>query len=247
MPFTPAHTAVVLPFLRVDFLSATGLIIGSMSPDFEYFMKLSVDGVHGHTWPGLFYFDLPVSFVLALVFHKVVRPNLFLSLPYFLKARFSGVVSVNFLEYFRKNPVVFIGSVLAGGATHIIWDGFTHGNGFFVDYFSFYDGAYVPFMGVNYPLWYALQHISTMAGLTFLAGYILLMKERPVANGISWIYWLLVLSITAMTTIIRFTVNDDDFNLGNLVVTAIGGTCAALVICGFMPSRYFAHGLAEKH
>ena len=53
MPFTPAHTALVLPFIQKRYLSATGLIAGSVAPDFEYFFKMSTNGVHGHTIPGL--------------------------------------------------------------------------------------------------------------------------------------------------------------------------------------------------
>jgi hypothetical protein len=83
MPFTPAHSAIVLPFVRINpkYVSATGLIIGSLTPDFEYFFKMSVNGVHGHTLPGLLYFDLPVATALALVFHLVVKRNFINNVP----------------------------------------------------------------------------------------------------------------------------------------------------------------------
>jgi hypothetical protein len=239
MPFTPAHTITVLPFLRVNFLSATGLVIGSMSPDFEYFLKFSVNGTHGHTWAGLLYFDLPVSFILSVVFHSVVRPNLIQNLPGFLRSRFMQMMSFDFLQSFRQNPTGFVVAVLFGGATHILWDGFTHGQGFFVNYFSFYDGAYVPFQGVDYPLWYALQHISTMVGLTILCIYIWFLPVHPAPRGARVIYWILVAMITVFIAGTRFLIVSHDFNLGNFVVSSISGLCIALIICGVLPSRYF--------
>jgi hypothetical protein len=39
MPFTLSHQPFFLPFLKIKKLSATALIIGSMSPDFEYFLE----------------------------------------------------------------------------------------------------------------------------------------------------------------------------------------------------------------
>ena len=43
MPFTFAHPAIVLPFYKKPkFFSMTTLIIGSMSPDFEYFLRMKI-------------------------------------------------------------------------------------------------------------------------------------------------------------------------------------------------------------
>ena len=56
MPFTPAHPAIVLPLIRSRYFSATGLIIGSLSPDFEYFFKMSVDSIYSHSKGGIILF-----------------------------------------------------------------------------------------------------------------------------------------------------------------------------------------------
>jgi hypothetical protein len=42
MPFTFAHPAIVLPLKHLPkrWYSLTGLIIGSMTPDFEYFIRM---------------------------------------------------------------------------------------------------------------------------------------------------------------------------------------------------------------
>jgi hypothetical protein len=243
MPFTPAHAAVVLPLIRVRLLSATGLIVGSMAPDFEYFFKMSVDGVHGHTWAGLIYFDLPVTIGLSLLFHLYVKKNLITNLPGFLQRRFAPALFFDFLHGFRHRPVVFIVSGIIGSASHIVWDGFTHGNGYFVMNLSFYEGSYVPFDGVKYPLWYALQHISTYAGMTVVVVVILFTRavDFPVQR-VQLKYWIVFILIMCFVVGARFLVYQKDYNLGNLVVSAITAICVALIVCGKMNA-----GKVQRH
>ena len=108
MPFTPAHPAIILPLIRWRYFSATGLIVGSLSPDFEYFFKMSVDSIHSHSRMGLFYFDLPVTIVLALLFHQLVKVNLIGNLPAFLQKRFQDTLHFNFLKYLKRNWWIFL-------------------------------------------------------------------------------------------------------------------------------------------
>jgi hypothetical protein len=51
------------------------------------------------------------------------------------------------------------------------------------------------------------------------------------------LYWVLVILTTATLTALRFTIRSDDYNLGNLVVSAISGFCIALVIGGLINFR----------
>ena len=234
MPFTPAHTAIVLPFLRYRHASATALVIGSMAPDFEYFFKLSVDGVHGHTWAGLLYFDLPVTIFLGIVYHRLVKRNLIENLPGVIQRRLSFGINFDFWAACLRRPVPVALSAVAGSASHILWDGFTHGSGFFVSYFSFYDGAYVPFEGVDYPLWYALQYISTFAGLTIVAFYVALLPEGVMLENPRWSYWVILVAVTSSVVAIRFLVYSAVYNLGNLVVSGISGLCVGLMAGGML-------------
>jgi hypothetical protein len=239
MPFTPAHTAFVLPFIRSRYASATGLLVGSVAPDFEYFFKMSVDGVHGHTWAGLFYFDLPVSLLLAYLFHLLIKKNLVSNLPVFLQHRFHTLLNFDFHYFMRRHYLKFLISVLVGSASHIIWDGFTHGTGYFVHYFDFYEGTYVPFQGVNYPLWYALQHFSTFIGLVLVVIYVLFLpKESGTVAAPRWAYWGMLLAITLSCLAIRFAIYSSDLNEGNVVVSLISGLCVALVCAGLVQFRY---------
>lgn len=238
MPFTPGHAAIVLPFIRLRYLSATGLIIGSFSPDFEYFFKMSVSSNYSHTRAGLFYFDLPVTIFLALVFHLVVKKNLIINLPPFLQRRFQDTLQLDFIQYVRRNWLILLISSFLGALSHLFWDSFTHNNRFFVRFFSdFYQNNSVPFNGVNYPMFWVMQQVSTFAGCTIVILYALL--KRPVEDATLNIpriaYWLAVVAIAAVAFVLRFWIySEDAYMLGNLVVTAISGLLIGVVICGFI-------------
>lgn len=239
MPFTPAHTALVLPFIRKKYLSATGLIAGSVAPDFEYFFKMSTNGVHGHTIAGLFYFDLPVVIFLAVIFHLVVKQNLIHHLPGFLRLRFQDTLRFDFMQYLRQHPWVFICSALAGSASHLFWDSFTHGDGYFASTLWFYEGTVIPFNGARYPLFYFLQHLSTVIGLLILSIYIARKKAvaEEKANGAFLLYWFTFVIISVAVVAIRFLLHPADMKIGNFVVSVISATCLALIICGLLPFR----------
>lgn len=86
MPFTFAHPAIVLPLKKKinKYFGLTALVLGSMSPDFEYFLNLKITSEVGHTLKGFLTYNLPLVFLFALVFHLVMKPVLYLHLPKFI-------------------------------------------------------------------------------------------------------------------------------------------------------------------
>lgn len=237
MPFTPAHPAIILPVIRSRFCSATGLIIGSLSPDFEYFFKMSVSGIHSHSKAGLFYFDLPVTLLLALVFHQLVKKNLLANSPVFFQKRFQDTLKLDFISYLRKHWGIFLVSALIGAGSHIFWDSFTHNGRFFVRQFShIYKTTSVYFDGANYPLFYVLQQISTVIGCLIVGAWIVLKKPVPILeiSAPRITYWLLTLTIALAVLRIRFFIHPSDYNLGNVVVSSITGLLIGVVCCGFI-------------
>lgn len=237
MPFTLSHSAAVLPFLRSKHLSATGLIIGSMAPDFEYFFRMDVKGIYGHTVLGVFYFDLPVATLLAIIFHMVVKKNLIDNLPVFLQARFQEIRNSEFVTYLNEHKLDFAISVIIGTATHIIWDGFTHKRQFFVEALpSIYEGRTINLLGIHYPLWYGLQLLSTIVGGVILTIYILAMK--PAAGNFNKpgiLYWLILAAIIAITVAIRmqFSVANEKYVV--IVITIVSAFCIGITILGMIP------------
>ncbi len=244
MPFTPGHPAIILPLIRWQYFSATGLIVGSMSPDFEYFFRMSVLGIHGHTNAGLFYFDVPVTVIVALVFHLVVKKNFINNLPAFLQARFQDTLRFDFVAYLKKHWIIFLLSAVIGAGSHIFWDSFTHDGRFFVRLFSdIYDNTYFSFQGANYPLFYVLQQISTFVGLSVVGLNVLLKKpmHAPEISAPRVGYWLLVFAVSIVILRLRFYISPSDYNLGNVVVSSITGLMAGVTLCGFINFRNAPH------
>lgn len=239
MPFTAAHPAIILPLLRSRYFSATGLVIGSMSPDFEYFFKMSVNSEFSHTLGGLFYFDLPVTVVLALIFHRIIKKNLIRNLPSFFQSRFQDVYQLDFVKYLNEHKLIFLISALAGAGSHIFWDSFTHNNTFFTNMLPFYKTTFIPYEGVRYPLFYALQHISTAIGLTAISIYFVTLKTATPRHTFhpKVSYWFTLVSVTLGIYMLRFALDPSDYELGNAIVSSISGFIIALVCCGLINFR----------
>lgn len=235
MPFTPAHPAIVLPLLRKRWVSATGLIVGSLSPDFEYFFKLSVDGDHSHTIAGLFYFDLPVTLILAVLFHEIVKENFIHNLPAFLQRRLTDTLNFDFRRFLIGHWSVFLLSAFLGAASHVFWDAFTHGDGYFTMNLPRIYQITIPYQGGKYPMFYFLQHLSTCAGLIAVSLYVLAIQ--PAGTFVSkprMVYWTLVMVIASLVVLLRLYLDDWTPGIGNLVVSMISGLCIAVIATGLI-------------
>jgi hypothetical protein len=241
MPFTGAHPAIVLPFIRLNpkYISATGLVIGSVSPDFEYFLKMDVSSRYSHTISGIFYFDIPVAIFLAFVFHLIVKRNLILNLPAGLQKRFQELLRSDFREYFRSHALAFIVCAVAGASIHILWDSFTHNDTYFASRLEFINGNFIRFLGARYPMFFVLQQISTVVGLSAIVIYIIYLKPADVkVYRPSWNYWMWIFLIFSITLTVRFMISSRDASLANIVVTSVSGFFIAVVAMGFKKYNY---------
>lgn len=217
-------------------MSATALVIGSVAPDFEYFLKMSVSSQHSHTMLGILYFDIPVTIVLAFLFHGVVKKNLISNLPAFFQYRFRDLLNLNFKDYFKTHYWIVIVSAFIGSCSHIVWDAFTHNDGFFAQHISLYKHVVVPYDGVQYPLFYALQNISTAVGLIIVIAYILLLKPHQYIDisRPSILYWLLIFFISGCVIFLRFAFDIENYNIGNFVVSSVSAILVATLVGGFI-------------
>lgn len=155
MPFTFAHPAIILPFYKSKTFSRffTLLVIGSMSPDFEYFLRLQTYSKYSHTIPGIFYFCIPASLVIFFLYEKVIKPEL---TRYFLQKE------VTTISIIRSNTDILLGitAIVIGAFSHILWDSFTHIGGFFVTHYPIFFQQYFG----SIPMFKILQHGSTLVG-----------------------------------------------------------------------------------
>jgi hypothetical protein len=238
MPFTVSHAAVVLPFLRArpQLVSGTALVIGSAAPDFEYFIKMGVNSYYSHTLLAIFYFNIPITILLAFLFHGVVKKNLIENLPFYFQYRFNELKCLDFQLYFKNNYWAVIISAGMGAASHIIWDSFTHNDGFFAQRISLYKNIFIPFDGVRYPLFYGLQQISTYVGLLIVIIYTLSLKpDRNIqATKVSFTYWIMLIVLIVSILFLRFFFDTKTLDLGNFVVSLVSAILLSAFLCGLI-------------
>lgn len=190
MPFTLSHPAAVLPLLRHPF-SAVALVAGALAPDLPYFARRMPVPVSAQSWYE--------PFMNATTSHGLVGA-LTVSLPYgvmlcglYLVARrpVGALVAGARPAGAGRTPTAgaaqgaghvvaragwVLLSLLIGIATHLVWDSFTHSDGYVV--------MHVP--ALTEPLvggltWArALQHGSTVAGLVLIAVYVWRRRSRLV-------------------------------------------------------------------
>lgn len=242
MPFTLAHPIFAFPlkYISPKYYSVTGLVLGSMAPDFEYFYHLEPYQSMGHTILGLFLQTIPMCILLAFFFHYIVKESLVLHLPslFNLNKRAYSITGEWKLNNF-KAWLVFISSVIVGFISHVTVDAFTHANGLFVVHFSFLREVIL----LNLPNYKILQYGLSLIGLSLIVGVIIyyLFRSNPSAKRIPTItrnrkllFWSSVVTISFVTTIVKLIISDCHNTIGIVVVAPISGLCLGLILSALL-------------
>ena len=242
MPFTFSHPAIVLPLLntRRKSFSSTGLVIGSIIPDFESFIRFDQHKQYSHTWLGRFWFDLPLAIIIAFIFHNVVRDPLIKNLPTSIGSRFSNCLDLNWNAFFRKHFVMVMCSMLIGIVSHMLWDAFTHLN--LADPNAVDSQIYVG----PVRLFILLQYSNSLLGLMVVIWYV--WKRVPIATDPALgdhysgkaLYWILVGAVSCLTILLASTLIDEELNVILLIEIAISGTLLALIVAPFLQRLLFS-------
>jgi hypothetical protein len=246
LPFTFSHPAAVLPlaYLPKRWISMTGLVIGSLAPDFEYFLRMRISRQYSHSWTGMFWFELPLSIIACFIFHYIIRDHMINNLPGFLRNRLTTFKDFNWIKYFKKNFIVVIFSILIGVATHILWDGFTDMHGQFVLLFDRLKDVIIV-DGFEIPLYKILQHTSTLLGAIII--FYALFQLPPVKNDTKtkpiFFYWLLIVLISSTVVFLRITLSAENLKPGNVIVTGIAGVMIGMVVT---PILYFSSSFSKN-
>lgn len=241
MPLTFAHPAAVLPFPRncknINFLA---IVLGSMSPDFEYFLRGKPYGEIGHTIVGFFVFNLPMVVILYLIYKTCIHRTLVSHLPSILQDTYSPEInSSRLLKVF-----VFFYSALFGMITHVVWDSFTHLEGFMVLNLSILTYN-VHIFGFNIPIFKILQHGSTILGLTVIIGYLYFRTakykynvERKKKPKQKLMYWGQIAFLTTLLFCLWYFIDKVSiYSYGIIVVRIIDSALISL----FFVSLYFKY------
>lgn len=236
MPFTFSHPAIVLPLKKVfgKWLSLTGLIIGSLTPDFEYFLRMKIQSDYSHTLTGVLWFNLPLGILLCFLFHQVIKKPLLGNLPSGMQKKLLKRNDFEWSNYFFRHWIIVCTSLIIGACSHIFWDAFTHHNGCFVTFFGL--ESVIPV--VNIPVFKLLQHASTVIGGMVLIGYVWKMPTDEMSTTRpSLKYWLSIAGIAAVIIILRLLTNLSINQYGNLIVTGIAAVMIAMTLISFLEIR----------
>jgi hypothetical protein len=176
VPFTISHAAAVLPLQRItrSRIPLAALMIGSMAPDFGYFLPLDLARASTHDFDGLFLFCLPVGLAMWVLFVRLLeRPTIEL-LPAAWRERIPRSPRITA----RSLAIAGLG-ILIGAMTHIAWDAFTHGDTAVAQLFPVLNWELFEVRGRAIRTHIALQYLSSVAGLLALAYWAYSLRNAP--------------------------------------------------------------------
>ncbi len=233
MPLTFAHPAAVLParWLPRTWYSWTALIVGSVIPDFEAFIKLGGLKQFSHSWWGMFAFDLPLGLAVVLLFHAVVKDPLVNHLPRYYADRFHEVEPVHWRSQLLQRLPVLLLCLLIGCTTHLLWDRFTH-----TDTYTYHQKVGLelnPEQETEARV--ILQWLSSIAGIVLICWQIHILPRSTFVRQKYWrYYWYNVAGVAGLLLFIRtrFYYWGDD-----LINTAIAGVLLGVILSSLVEQR----------
>lgn len=240
MPFTFSHPALIIPIykIRKKWFSISGLITGSIAPDFEYFFKMRKDiSNYSHTLLSILYFNLPLALIVIYVFHAIVRKQLIKNLPSFLLCRVSDYYNTEWKLIFLKKAPILILSVILGCLTHIGWD-------FFTKYianllYTNQDKIFSFSSWIHYSYVYSTIHFTfSFIGLGFLTMSVMKLPVRKhvVPDRANHNFWLVVYVMTFLFFIPR-VIFGADLQALDFLVSFISAFLMSLILS----SLYFSY------
>jgi hypothetical protein len=228
MPMTAAHPLAVLPLRRWR-LDTTCLVIGSMSPDFEYFLRVEETSAISHTLLGLVVFCVPITLATAWLFHRWLKWPAVRVAPLRTHLATCGA---------RAWPVqpwwILAASALVGAATHLAWDGITHSDG--------YGPRHIAFLHEHVHglvLYRVIQHASTVIGLTVLAIVVVRALRRtpptavPPATARTYALWAAAVAVCtalSLARVLALHLHDPGSFVVAIIDGGLGGWLVASVV-----------------
>ncbi|MGY1602879.1 DUF4184 family protein [Geodermatophilus sp. SYSU D00815] len=211
MPFTGSHPAAVLPFLRTP-LPASGLVIGSTAPDLPFYLPLP-QWYATHSAPALVTSDLLIGLLAWAVWHGVLAAPALAAAPAPLRGRLSRLgVGLRGRLASGRQALLLVAALVLGGATHLLWDEFTHAGRWGPEQLPALAAAWGPLPGYRW-----LQYAGSVAGLAVLAAWLVRWWRRtpcvPAAGHAAgrWVWPLLAgVGLAAGLTAAAGTASLDD-------------------------------------
>lgn len=209
MPFTLSHTVLAIPFKNKSlskYFNFTALVLGSMAPDFEYYIKISThDTWNGHSLSAIFYLNVPLILLFSIIFHHIIKGSLILMLPNSVYPYFSKYSLTKPDIFSAKGMIIFLYSAILGDLSHLFLDSFTHLQGFFVEHFSV---LRMNTFFYNMMVFEILQHLLSV--IFFIILILFLAKNKKVSlnykntSNSKILYWPFVIIIFVIFFVVKF-------------------------------------------
>jgi hypothetical protein len=130
MPWiAPSHQAPVLPLKlwKPHLFSGLALCLGAAAPDLEFILRIDYNWIVSHTFAAQMFFTAPLVMVLHAALTTVVFPWLLPLIPNGAPFHVHDLILVRPATSVRAWVRIAFSGWL-GGITHVLLDGFTHGN-----------------------------------------------------------------------------------------------------------------------
>jgi hypothetical protein len=167
MPLTTSHPAAVIPLKRLN-LDLSALVIGSMTPDLVYFIPGCLPlSDYSHTLSGILILGIPLGLAALSIFQYLIKYPALALLPADHQSRLYRVTSP-YTFFPAKRFLLIAASISTGELTHVIWDSFTHLDGWVVMRVAALKAHLTIPLLTGVPVYLVLQHGSTVVGMLLL-------------------------------------------------------------------------------
>jgi tetratricopeptide (TPR) repeat protein len=234
MPFTFSHPPVVVPLLSNRKWSQTGLLIGSLIPDFEFYFKLKLGENIGHSFLGIFILDLPLAILLTFVFHQIVKFPLYESCPKWIKKRAFKYLKLDWINHFKNNHKMILSSIFLGVLSHLAIDGLSHSEGWLTWVFPSFKGNF-QFSNYTINFFNTMQIILSLAGLIVMIYLIKKINKSDVKHqNINFAYWIKVLLIAIFFSILRTIIYPTFISFWDVFMMLMGSVLYGIIFASIL-------------
>ncbi len=238
VPFTAAHPMAVLPLIGRLRLDTTCLVLGTMAPDFEYFVRFKQASAISHTWIGLIAWNLPATLILAIALHHLIKWPLVLIMPRPIARRAAAFANRPWGEWSFGFVAGCVVAALLGSLTHLLWDGVTHSDGLITPHVPVLRTPIdLPLFSRDMVLHRVLQHVSTVVGLVACLAFTArtLYRATPIDIPDRPRVWPRLAAFACIAAglafaIFRLSGRRSIEDIGNVVVVLISGALAGVVV-----------------
>ena len=127
---------------------------------------------------------------------------------------------------------------MIGTCSHLLWDSFTHDDGYFVQMMPVL-AASVGFFGVQIHIFLLLQYGCSLVGALVIMFIIFhLPKQEPAEREKIESYWLIVLLLTFFILTLRLLVGIEQRFYDNLIISFIASGLLALILTSLVLKRF---------